>query len=363
MQTLDSSSQNYSSLVWLRFSKNKTALFSLVLIVLLVLAAVFAPFLSPNDPLKRYGENIYDAPANLYWFDEDGSFHLRPFVYGKTSELDPVTFLPVITEDRSQRIHLTFFSKGWEYELFGISASRHLVGLEDGSPLFLIGSDNLGRDLLSRCLDGSRITLLFSFCVVSVVVIVGTLVGMLSGYLGGTFDLIAQRIAELALAFPAVPLYLALIAVLPATANSTMVFVMLVVILSCLQWAFIARQVRGQVMSLRGLDYIRSAKSVGAKDMRIVMRHILPNITSNVVVLATMMFPTVVLTESFFSFLSVGIKAPMISWGSLLNAAGQYQTIGSYPWLLAPVGFILIAVLGFNALGDGLRDAVDPYSS
>lgn len=356
-------SQNYSSLVWLRFSKNKTAVLSLVLIVLLVVAAVFAPFLSANNPLKRYGDAIYEAPTHLHFIDEAGDFHLRPFVYRKTSKLDPITFLPIIKEDKSQRIHLTFFTHGWEYELFGITSHRHLMGLEDGSPLFLLGTDNLGRDLLARTLQGSRITLIFSFCVVSVVVIVGTLVGMLSGYLGGTFDLIAQRIAELALAFPAVPLYLALIAVLPPTASPTMVFIMLVVILSCLQWAFIARQVRGQVMALRNLDYIRAAKSVGANDMRIVLRHILPNITSNVVVLATMMFPTVVLTESFFSFLSVGIKAPMISWGSLLNAAGQYQTIGSYPWLLAPVGFILIAVLGFNALGDGLRDAVDPYSS
>lgn len=356
-------SQSYSSLVWIRFKRNKMALMSLVLLAMLGLTSVFAPFFSPNDPSHRFSDNIYDAPAALHFIDSEGSFHMRPFVYAKTVDLDPVTFLPITTEDTSKRIHLEFFNEGWEYDFLGMTFDTHLVGLEDGSPIFLLGSDNLGRDLLSRCFFGSRITLLFAIAVVAVVVSVGTVVGILSGYHGGRFDFVVQRIAELALAFPAVPLYLALIAVLPKTADSTSVFIMLIVILSSLQWAFVARQVRGQALSMRNLDYIRAAKSVGAKDMRIVLRHILPNVTSNIVVLATIMLPTIVLTESFFSFLAVGVKAPMFSWGSLLNAAGQFQTIGSYPWLLYPVGFILITVLGFNALGDGLRDAVDPYSS
>lgn len=336
---------------------------SLVLLTLLGLTSIFAPFFSPNNPTVRFSENIYDAPANINFFDTEGDFHLRPFVYEKVVDLDPVTFLPVITENKDSRVDFVFFNQGWEYEFLGMSFNTHLVGLEDGSPLFLLGSDNLGRDLLARCFFGSRITLIFAILVVFIVISVGTVVGILSGYYGGRFDFVVQRIAELALAFPAVPLYLALIAVLPKTADSLSVFIMLIVILSSLQWAFVARQVRAQALSMRNLDYIRAAKSVGAKDMRIVLRHILPNITSNVVVLATIMLPTIVLTESFFSFLAVGVKAPMFSWGSLLNAAGQFQTIGSYPWLLYPVGFILVAVLGFNALGDGLRDAVDPYSN
>lgn len=356
-------SQSYSSLVWIRFKRNKMALMSLVLLTLLGLTSIFAPFFSPNNPTVRFSENIYDSPANINFFDSEGNFHLRPFVYEKAVDLDPVTFLPVVTENKDSHIRLEFFNQGWEYEFLGMSFSTHFVGLEDGSPLFLLGSDNLGRDLLARCFFGSRITLIFAITVVFVVVSVGTVVGILSGYYGGRFDFVVQRIAELALAFPAVPLYLALIAVLPKTADSLSVFIMLIVILSSLQWAFVARQVRAQALSMRNLDYIRAAKAVGAKDMRIVLRHILPNVTSNVVVLATIMLPTIVLTESFFSFLAVGVKAPMFSWGSLLNAAGQFQTIGSYPWLLYPVGFILVAVLGFNALGDGLRDAVDPYSN
>ncbi len=357
------SSQQYSSLVWLRFKRNKMALASLVFLLVLLLLSIFAPFFSPNSPIIRFGGSIYQAPDTLNFVHQNGDFSLRPFVYTKIIDLDPVTFLPIETIDTSNPIYLEFFNRGWQYTWMGISSNLHLVGLEDGSPLFLLGSDNLGRDLLSRCIFGGRITLLFATFVVLIVVAVGTIVGIMSGYIGGHFDMIVQRIAELALAFPAVPLYLALIAVLPRTAGSMTVFTMLVVILSSLQWAFVARQVRAQALSLRNLDYIRAARSVGAKDMRIVLRHILPNITSNVVVLATIMLPTIVLTESFFSFLSVGIKAPMVSWGSLLNAAGQFQTIGSYPWLLAPVGFILVTVLGFNALGDGLRDAVDPYSN
>ena len=355
-------SQSYSSLVWIRFKRNKMALMSMVLLALLGITSIFAPFFSPNDPTMRFSEHIYEAPSQIHMWDSEDNFHLTPFVYAKTVDLDPVTFLPIIQEDTSQKISLSFFNKGWEYTFLGMTFDRHMVGLEDGSPIFLLGSDNLGRDLLARCFFGSRVTLIFAIAVVVLVVSVGTVVGILSGYHGGRFYFVVQRIAELALAFPAVPLYLALIAVLPKTADSTMVFIMLIVILSSLQWAFIARQVRAQALSMRNLDYIRAAKSVGAKDMRIVLRHILPNVTSNIVVLATIMLPTIVLTESFFSFLSVGVKAPMFSWGSLLNAAGQFQTIGSYPWLLYPVGFILVTVLGFNALGDGLRDAVDPYS-
>ncbi|WP_456295535.1 ABC transporter permease [Vibrio sp. AK197] len=339
------------------------ALTSLVLLTLLGLTSIFAPFFSPNNPTVRFSEHIYDAPANIRFFDSEGDFHLRPFVYEKVIELDPTTFLPVVKENRAQRISLTFFHQGWEYDFLGMTFTTHLVGLENDAPLFLLGSDNLGRDLLARCFFGSRITLIFAITVVFIVIAVGTVVGILSGYYGGRFDFVVQRIAELALAFPAVPLYLALIAVLPKTADSLNVFIMLIIILSSLQWAFVARQVRAQALSMRNLDYIKAAKAVGAKDMRIVLRHILPNVTSNVVVLATIMLPTIVLTESFFSFLAVGVKAPMFSWGSLLNAAGQFQTIGSYPWLLYPVGFILVAVLGFNALGDGLRDAVDPYSN
>ncbi len=356
-------SQSYSSLVWVRFKRNKMALMSLVFLAILGLTSIFAPFFSSNDPTQRFSNSIYEEPAIIHFTDSEGYFHIRPFVYGKTTDLDPVTFLPITKEDTTKRIELEFFNKGWGYTFLGMHFDRHLVGLKDGSPIFLLGSDNLGRDLLARCYFGSRVTLLFAIAVVGVVVSVGTIIGILSGYHGGRFDFIVQRIAELALAFPAVPLYLALIAVLPKTADSMSVFIMLIVILSSLQWAFVARQVRAQALSMRNLDYIRAAKSVGAKDMRIVLRHILPNVTSNVVVLATIMLPTIVLTESFFSFLAVGVKAPMFSWGSLLNSAGQFQTIGSYPWLLYPVAFILITVLGFNALGDGLRDAVDPYSN
>lgn len=172
-------SQSYSSLVWIRFKRNKMALMSLVLLALLGITSVFAPFFSSNDPNHRFSDNIYDAPTKIHFFDANGQFHLRPFVYGKTMELDPVTFLPIVEEDTSKPIFLELFNQGWEYKFLGLNFNRHLVGLEDGSPIFFLGSDNLGRDLLARCFFGSRVTLIFAIAVVAIVVSVGTVVGIL----------------------------------------------------------------------------------------------------------------------------------------------------------------------------------------
>ena len=195
-----------------------------------------------------------------------------------------------------------------------------------------------------------------------VITIVGSLVGITSGYLGGKADMWIQRVVELMLAFPELPLYLSVIAILPKTVSPQTTFVLFVLLLGCLKWAQLAREVRGKALVLREMDYVKSAIACGASDQRIIVHHILPNVMSHAIVVATGMIPTFILTESFLSFLGVGIKPPMISLGLLLNAARDYQVLGSYPWLLAPVAFILVAVLVFNAAGDGLRDAVDPYS-
>lgn len=356
-------SENYSSLVWRRFRKNKMGMLGLLLVSLLAAMITCAPFFSPNDPQARHSGEIYTSPHKVRWIDQEGHFHFRPFIHPVVETLDLDTFLPVYQEDYSVRIPIKFWVRSWEYQLLGIKSNIHLLGLENGEPLFLLGSDNLGRDILSRSIYGGRITMVFALSVVALIVGVGTFLGLMSGFIGGKFDYVCQQMSDLTLAFPAVPLYLALIAVLPKTADSSLVFAILVLILSSLQWAFVSRQVRGQALSMKNADFVRAARSVGTSNVRIVWRHILPNVTSNVLVLSTLLLPNIVLTESFLSFLSVGIKAPMYSWGSMLNAAGQFQTIGSYPWLLAPVGFLLLAILGFNALGDGLRDAVDPYAS
>ncbi|QTF91992.1 ABC transporter permease [Halomonas sp. BM-2019] len=359
--THEHSGESYPALVWRRFRRSRLALVGLAMLLLLVMLSVFAPFFAPVDPTARNSANSYGPPQTLSWYSEEEGFSLRPFVHPYEESFDPVTYQPILEPDTGERIYVTFFARGWEYTWLGISLSRHLIQLEDGSPLHLLGSDALGRDLFSRILFGSRLTLLLGVLVVAVSVTVGTLVGITSGYFGGRKDNLIQRITELFLAFPELPLFLALIAILPQAAQASTLFLLMVGILSILKWAQLAREVRGKALSLAQLDYVKAAIACGASDKRIILRHILPNVMSHVIVVATILIPNVILAESFLSFLGVGIQAPLISLGQLLNAAADFQAVGAYPWLLSPVLFILLAVLAFNAIGDGLRDAIDPY--
>lgn len=361
--TSEYTSESYPALVWRRFKRNRLALVGLVLLILLLNVVIFAPMFSPVDPAQRHSGKSFNPPMSLNWYSEEGGFSLRPFVHPMTETFDEITFQPILTPVTSERIYISFFAKGWSYRWMGIPMNRHFVQLENGDPLFIAGTDRLGRDLFSRMLHGSRLTLLLAIVVVVICVTVGTLVGITSGYLGGRADHWIQRVTELFLAFPELPLFLALIAVLPAAAQPMTLFFMMALILSVLKWAQLAREVRGKSMSLAQLDYVKAAVAAGASDRRIILRHILPNVTSHVIVVATIMIPQFILVESFLSYLGVGIQAPLISLGAMLNAASDFQVVGSYPWLLSPVLFILLAVLAFNAIGDGLRDAVDPYAN
>ncbi|RTR02974.1 ABC transporter permease [Halomonas nitroreducens] len=355
--------ESYPTLVWRRFRRNKLALIGLAMLILLVTVAVFAPFFAPMDPTARSSDHSYGPPQTLNWYSEEGGFSLRPFVHPLEESYDPVTYQPILEENTSERIYVEFFAAGWEYRWLGIPLETHLFQLEDGSPLYLMGSDALGRDLFSRILFGARLTLLLGVLVVALSVTVGTLVGITSGYFGGRKDNLIQRVTELFLAFPELPLFLALIAILPQAAQPSTLFLLMVAILSVLKWAQLAREVRGKALSLAQLDYVKAAIACGASDRRIILRHILPNVMSHVIVASTILIPNVILAESFLSFLGVGIQAPLISLGQLLNAAADFQAVGAYPWLLSPVLFILLAVLAFNAIGDGLRDAIDPYGN
>ncbi|WP_237332583.1 ABC transporter permease [Zobellella iuensis] len=357
-----SRNEGYLALVWRRFKRNRLALVSLGFIALLLVLALFAPFFSPQDPAARNSNDIYLPPQGIHFFGDDG-FSLRPFVHPFEISFDPETFEASYVKDSSQKIYLRFFAEGWDYRLFGLNFSTHLVAAEPGYAVYFLGTDGLGRDNFSRILHGMGVTLLMAGLITSICVVVGCLVGIASGYFGGRFDLWTQRLVELMLAFPELPLYLAVIAILPKTVSPQTTFVLFVLLLGSLKWAQLAREVRGKALVLREMDYVKSAIAVGASDGRIIVHHILPNVLSHVIVVATAMIPTFILTESFLSFLGVGIQPPMISLGLLLNAARDYQVLGSYPWLLSPVLFILVAVLAFNAAGDGLRDAVDPYSN
>ena len=259
-------------------------------------------------------------------------------------------------------IDLGFFVKGYSYKIFWlIPADIHFFGSTNGAPVHFLGTDKLGRDILSRGIIGSRISLTIALVVVSITTIVGTSLGITSGYIGGRFDAWLQRFVEVVLAFPQLPLYLALTTLIPVTAPSNVFIAFVIGVLAALGWAQLSREVRSKTMALARIEYVRAAVAVGAGSGRIIFRHILPNVLSHVIVAITLAIPTVVLLESFLGFLGFAVKPPLISWGLMLQDTGTFSVIGSYPWILSPVVFVLITVFAFNALGDGLRDAVDPY--
>ncbi|MEM8915630.1 MAG: ABC transporter permease [Pseudomonadota bacterium] len=354
-------SQSYLSLVWRRLRRNTLGMVGLFFVIFLILVAILADVVSPYDPSARNRDSIYSPPQALHFVDENG-WSLFPFTHPQVIEFDMETLENKVVTDTSQRCVTTFLGKGWEYELLGIKMDRHLFAPSQGCAYHVLGTDRDGRDVFSRMVRGSRLTLMMAGLVVVVSITIGSLVGIVSGYFGGKVDYWIQRFTEVVLALPELPFYFALVSIIPATAEPLHIFFMLAAILSLLKWAQLSREVRGKTLAISQLDYVVSAEAVGAGASRIVVRHILPNVMSHVVVITTLMVPQVVLIESFLSFIGLGVQPPLISWGSLLNAGRDLQNLGSYPWVLSPVVAILITVLGFNMFGDGLRDAIDPYA-
>ncbi|QKK27749.1 ABC transporter permease [Rhizobium hidalgonense] len=355
-------SESYLALVWRRLRRSWTGMAGLILVGLLLIMAIFADFFAPMDP--KATDVGFAPPQVMSFHDKDGNFVFQPRVYAlsDSEELDPVTFQPIVGMDYDNPRLLGFFVKGAEYKLLGlIPADRHFFGSTDGQPVHFLGTDKFGRDVLSRAIIGSRISLTIALTVVFIVTLIGTTVGMVSGYFGGTFDVWLQRFVELVLAFPQLPLYLALTSLIPVTAPTNVFLAFVIIVMSALGWAQMSREVRGKTLALARIDYVRAAMAVGATDRRIILQHIFPNVMSHVIVAVTLAIPSVVLLESFLGFLGFAVKPPLISWGLMLQDTATYSVIGSYPWILSPVGFVLVTVFAFNALGDGLRDAVDPY--
>jgi peptide/nickel transport system permease protein len=354
--------ESYTALVWRRLRRSWTGMIGLILVGLLLVMAIFAEFFAPMDPKAT---DVGFAPPQIMSFhDKGGNIVFQPRVYGQTEsgELDPVTFQPVVGPDYDNPNLLGFFVAGAEYRLFGlITTNRHFFGSTTGQPVHFLGTDKFGREVLSRAIIGSRISLTIALTVVFIVTVIGTTVGMVSGYFGGSFDTWVQRFVEVVLAFPQLPLYLALTSLIPVTAPTNVFLGFVIVVMSALGWAQMSREVRGKTLALARIDYVRAAMAVGARDRRIIFQHIFPNVMSHVIVAVTLHIPSVVLLESFLGFLGFAVKPPLISWGLMLQDTANYSVIGTYPWILAPVGFVLITVFAFNALGDGLRDAVDPY--
>ncbi len=357
-----SGDESYLNLVWRRFRRSVAGMIGLVLVAMLLIMAVFADFFAPLDPkltLLPYG-----PPTTLSFVDAVGTFSFRPVYYPivETGEFDPITFQPLTGPDLENPKYLSFFVRGWSYKLFWvIDSDIHLFGTADGGPLNLLGTDKFGRDILSRGIIGSRITLTIALIVVALTTIIGTLVGIICGYLGGRVDAWGQRFVDLMLAFPELPLYLALATLIPVTAPSHLYIAFVIGVLIVLRWAQLSREVRGKTLALARIEYVRAAIATGAGDFRIVARHILPNVMSHVIVSVTLSIPAIVLLESFLGFLGFAVKPPLISWGLMLQDTNTFSVLGSYPWILSPVVFVLITVFAFNALGDGLRDAIDPY--
>jgi peptide/nickel transport system permease protein len=265
--------------------------------------------------------------------------------------------------DLTKPYPIKFFVQGYEYKFLGLFRSRlHLYGVEDGGTVYLLGSDKFGRDLWGRVCMGARISLSLSILATLIIVAVGASIGIISGYYGGWVDNLIQRFIEFLQSFPALPLWMALAAVIPITWDQTLIFITMSAIFALLGWTQLARQIRGKALALRETDFILAAKEMGASDRRIIFRHLLPNCLSHIIVVLTLTIPAIILSESFLSFLGIGIQEPLVSWGTMMREAQSLQTLGSNPWLMWPAAFIVFAVLGFNFLGDGLRDAVDPYS-
>jgi peptide/nickel transport system permease protein len=356
--------ESYFELVWRRFRRSPASIVGGLMVVALCILAIFADFFSPTSISQIDLKGSFTPPQRVHFIDAAGKFHMTPFVYNYSMALDPTTFKVTWTEDTSKLYEIGFFVQGSEYELLGLIPSNlHLFGVAEGGSLHVLGTDKMGRDVFGKACEAGRISLSMSLFGTIISVAAGSVLGVASGYYGGWIDNALQRFTEFVNAFPQLPLWMALAALVPKTADSFTVFIIMACIFALLSWTTLAREVRGKVLALRETDFVLAAKEMGASDARIIFRHLFPNTLSHVIVILTLTVPAVILAESFLSYLGIGITEPLISWGLMMRNAQDIQTLGQNSWILSPVAFIIIAVLGFNFLGDGLRDAADPYAS
>ena len=342
-------------LMFRRFKRSKLAVASVIILILMYAIAILAPFLSPNAPEAVDQDFKYAAPSSWTW---DGG----PAICSTTQEIDPVNISTVYVKNCDEPIKVHLFGKGFEYKLFGlIPTERHLMTVSEGR-LLIFGADGNGRDLFARTMYGARVSMTIGLLGVAIATVLGSIIGTISGYSGGVTDNVIQRIIEIIMSIPTLPLWATMAAVLPQEQSVTNRYFLMTMILSLVAWTGLARQVRGKVMSYASADYVAAARSAGSSHMRIIMTHLLPNSTSHIVAVSMLAVPATILAETTLSFLGIGMLDPAISWGVLLQDASKIDVLQQYPWVLIPGAAVILAITCFQLFGDGLRDAVDPYS-
>ena len=349
-------------LVWRKFRKHRLGLVSGIFLLVSYLLLPFAGFIAPYTPNERHSEHLYHPPQDIRWVHE-GRW-IGPFVYPTVSKADLETFQWKFVPDTSRPMPLRFFCSAGRYDLAGlIPTDLHLFCAADGATVFLWGSDRLGRDVFSRILYGAQLSLTVGLIGIAVSFALGIFLGSIAGYFGGVTDWIINRVIEILRSLPELPLWLALSAAVPSNWGRVAVFFIISVILGILDWPGLARSVRAKFLSLREEEYVRAAEMMGASSGRVIRKHLLPNFMSHLIASATLSIPAMILGETALSFLGLGLRAPAVSWGVMLNDAQNLASIEIYPWTAIPMLPIIIVVLAFNFLGDGLRDSLDPYEN
>ncbi|MBU2981395.1 ABC transporter permease [Lentibacter algarum] len=343
-----------------RFRRHRLAFISAIFLIISYVLLPFVGFIAPYTPNERNSDYLFAAPQSINLFHE-GAF-VGPYVYATTGEADLTAFRWVYTADKSTPQKLEWFCEGGDYRLAGlIKTSTHLFCAPEGTTVFLWGADRLGRDVFSRILYGAQLSLTVGIIGIMISMTLGLFFGSIAGYLGGTPDYLIQRLIEILRSLPELPLWLALSAAVPSHWGPVTVFFIISVILGLLDWPGLARAVRAKFLSLREEEFVRAAEMMGATRSRVIRRHLLPNFSSHLIASAALSIPAMILGETALSFLGLGLRAPAVSWGIMLNDAQNLSSIELYPWTAIPMLPIIFVVLAFNFMGDGLRDALDPY--
>lgn len=350
-------------LIWWRFRRHKLAIVSGIVIIFFYIVAVFAEFIAPSVPTDYDVKYNYVPPQRVHFVSDHG-FTLRPFVYGYKRVIDRETLRRTYVPDKTKIYPIYFFVRGKTYKFWGLWESNlHLFGLKDEkAPFFLLGTDRMGRDLLTRIIYGTRISVSIGLIGVFISFVLGIIIGGVSGYYGGVVDNVIQRGIEFIRSMPTIPLWMALSAALPPHWPPLRVYFGITIILSLIGWTNLARVVRSKFLSLREEDFVLAARLDGCRETRIILRHMVPSFMSHIIAAMTLAIPNMVLAETSLSFLGLGLRPPVVSWGVLLQDAQNVRTVAHSPWLLLPGVAVIVTVLAFNFLGDGLRDAADPYA-